>query len=266
MKEWAREKNRDNTPGGSVAGREATPLTGKGTKGGDSAKEKDTCGIISPVLCRRREVAISIPVGRSIFAERVFNAFSATGREVTLPGVALSENTLRAVEADGAASRLHRPESGAARFPNALLSRSGAMCALCGERVCASEKEPLEAGVESGDAEEIFRLHSSGALPVCQKCLHRFDLEIAHAGKPVALQPACVPGLQRLPACPGMPRRGRRGGSTPFRETLSMVAIHASGMHITACWGKMFWAAGEHYKQDRPFHHGAESGLKRGRP
>lgn len=126
------------------------------------------------------EVNISIPVGWADFAERAFSAFAATGLEVTLAGVGLEGSTLRAAESERA-GRLHRSESGATRFLNALLRGTEAICALCGEPIAAPDKE---AGAAQDEDEDFLSAHASRTLPLCRKCLQRFELDVTHPAQP----------------------------------------------------------------------------------
>ena len=130
-----------------------------------------------PQFFTDEEVSISIPVGWSDFAERAFNAFAATGLEVTLSSVALSGNTLRAVEAENAIRRLSRSESGATRFLNSLLRRSEAICALCGEPIAAADQDGPESSPQREGQDEDFFNSGSDPLPICRKCLHQYELD-----------------------------------------------------------------------------------------
>ena len=130
-----------------------------------------------PQFFTDEEVSISIPVGWSTFAERAFHAFAATGLEVTLASVGLSGNTLRAVEAENAGSRMHRSESGATRFLNSLLRRSEAICALCGEPIAAAEQDTAESLTQREMQDEDLFNSASDTLPICRKCLHQYALD-----------------------------------------------------------------------------------------
>lgn len=133
-------------------------------------------------------VNISIPVGWAAFAERAFSAFAATGLEVTLVGVGLDGTTLRAAEAESASRLHHHSESGATRFLNSLLRGSEAICALCGEPVAGQGREDAAAqnGGDKDDDDFCLPGHSrSGALPLCRKCLHHYELDVMRPAQPV---------------------------------------------------------------------------------
>ena len=142
-------------------------------------KDKDLADKFPRFFADGEKVNISIPVGWADFAERAFSAFAATGLEVTLVSVGLEGATLRAAEAESA-GRPHRTESGAARFLNNLLRGSEAICALCGEPVAPGPDKDAAASPEQEEEEDFFATRHSGsdALPLCRKCLHRFELDV----------------------------------------------------------------------------------------
>lgn len=188
---WRRDKNRENImarlPQNTAQQQERRNAPEKEHKMAKAQKKKGIAAKFPSFFANDTEVSISIPVGWADFAERAFSAFAATGLEVTLVGVGLDGATLRACEAESG-SRVHRQESGAVRFLNTLLQGTEAICALCGEPVVVPDKNTASAHHRRHHDDEDFCMagHSeSGALPLCQKCLQRFELDVMHPAQPV---------------------------------------------------------------------------------
>ena len=188
---WRKEANREN-----VAARlheEAARPSGEPKAPGKERmvakvqKKKGIAEKFPQFFAADAAVNISIPVGWADFAERAFSAFAATGLEVTLAGVGLDGTTLCAAEAESASWFHHHAESGATRFLNSLLRGSETICALCGEPVAGHDME--DATAQNGeDNDDDFGLsgHSrSDGLPLCRKCLHRYELDVTRPAQPV---------------------------------------------------------------------------------
>lgn len=189
---WRKEHDRENVAARMAEG--AAPQHGgakapeKERKMAKAQKKKGIAERFPQFFADDAVVNISIPVGWADFAERAFSAFAATGLEVTLVGVGLDGTTLRAVEAESSSRLHHHSESGATRFLNSLLRGSEAICALCGEPVASTGREDAAAQNGEDDDDEDFGMagHSrSGALPLCRKCLHRYELDVMRPAQPV---------------------------------------------------------------------------------
>lgn len=189
---WHREQDRENVAA-RLREEAAQPSEGrkppeKERKVAKILKKKGIAEKFPQFFADDAVVNISIPVGWADFAERAFSAFAATGLEVTLVGVGLDGTTLRAAEAESANRLHHHSESGATRFLNSLLRGSEAICALCGEPVADQGREDAAAqnGEDNDDDDFCMAGHSrSGGLPLCRKCLHRYELDVMRPAQPV---------------------------------------------------------------------------------
>lgn len=144
-----------------------------------SVEDAQDCSIIQEkfphFFAEDAEVSISIPSGWVGFVERAFKAFEATHLRVALTSLSLDGARLRASETETMTRR--HSESGGLKLLNSLLQRSAGLCALCGGRIAPSAGAKAAAGHRHGDMEDRFCAFSDDTVPICDKCLKKYELD-----------------------------------------------------------------------------------------